>query len=296
MWSFREARENELRRTIMTFGAGALGGLAIGVLLVGRSRRAARALAGDLRDRVGEAASRIAPEWIAEDAELSALEEAVLDAFLKHEILSERGIDVGGVSHGIIELSGTVFTEEEAALAVRVASAVSGVQTVVNRLEVEEEARLREETRRRFEAGDPALTETRWEGRIVGMGRPRQGPQTEPNRPDDSQRQIERALEQADRADWQSEDLAAQTPRTDARPEAERPGQQPDYGEDELDHQDPHGGHAARTLDEQPQELHADVRSGEGLKPGTELRLEDADVPLEPHSDVGGRGPETDRT
>lgn len=295
MWSFRESRENELRRTILTLGAGAIGGLAVG-LLVGRSRRAARQLAGDLRDRLGETAGRYAPERLAADTELAALEDGVLDAFLNHEILRERGIDVGGVSHGIIELSGTVYTEEEADLAVRVAGAVAGVQTVVNRLEVEEEARLREETRRRFEAGDPALNETRWEGRIVGMGRPRQGPQTEPNRPDDSQRQVERALEQADRADWQSEDLAAQKPRTDARPEAERPRQHPEFEEEELDHQDPHERHAARTLDEQPQELHTRSRVGEGLKPGTELRLEDADVPLKPHSDVGGTGGETERT
>jgi hypothetical protein len=292
MWSFRDSRDEERRQTILTFTLGAVGGLAIGMLLSSRAaRRAAREVGGEFRERVGYAADRFGGTAL-EDPALSSLEDAVLDAFLDHDILRERPIDVGAVSRGIIELSGSVWTEEEADLAVRVANGVREVQTVVNRLEVESEAQHLEETRRRFEDGDPALHETRWEGRIVGMGRMRQGQQTEPDRPDDSQHQRERALREADRDQWQEEELGGhENTRIAARPEAERPGQQPDFEHDELDNQDPHRRHhAPHTLDEPPQELRSGTRVGDGLKPGRELDLEDADVPVKPHGDPSQRG------
>jgi hypothetical protein len=298
MWSFLESNQSDTQKTILTYTLGAVSGLTIGLLL---SRRGARRLAhqygGEMRDRLDGATSRSARGGIADavdDPELTGLEDAVLDAFLGHEVLSERGIDVGAISRGIVELSGSVYTEDEADLAVRVANAVSGVHTVVNRLEVEEEADHLEETRRRLEDGDPALVERHWEGRRVGMGRMRQGAQTEPDRPDDSQHRIERALKQADRDQWIEEFAAHENSRVGARPEDERPDQKPEFDHDELDNQDPHGRHhASNTLDEQPQELRSSSRVGEGLKPGTELRLEDADIPLKPHSDIdpaeGGR-------
>jgi hypothetical protein len=34
---------------------------------------------------------------------------------------------------------------------------------------------------------------------------------------------------------------------------------------------------------EQPQALNSQARVGEGMKPGTELRLEQSDVPIKPH-------------
>lgn len=275
MWSFNRSDDTELRRSLLALTVGAAGGLAVGLLL--SRRRPGR--------RVRAAA---------EELELAALEDAVLDAFLNHELLRERGIDIGAITRGIVELSGSVQTEEEADLAVRVANAVPGVQTVVNRLEVEAERRQLEQTRRRFEDGDPALHETRWEGRRVGMGRMRQGGQTEPARPDESQHQVERALEKADRMQWEEEGLAAQRSRMSAVPEDERPGQRLRYRDDELDNQEPHGRRAARTLDEPPQELRSASRVGEGLKPGTELRLEDADVPLKPHSDTGRQARRTE--
>ena len=58
--------------------------------------------------------------------------------------------------------------------------------------------------------------------------------------------------------------------------------------EDELDNQDPHGKHAARTLDDEPQRFNTAARVSQdpqGTKPGIEMRLEDADVPVKPHSD-----------
>jgi len=292
MWSFLESTDSKSHQTTLTFALGAVGGLALGLLWSRRGSRAAGTrYAEELRNRTGEAANRYTPSGIADavaDPQLTGLEDAVLDAFLSHEILSERGIDVGAVSRGIVELSGAVYTEEEADLAVRVANGVNGVNTVVNRLEVEEEREHLEDTRRRFEAGDPALTGTHWEGRRVGMGRMRQGAQTEPDRPDDSQHRTERALQEADRDQWLEEDLGVhENQRVAARPEADRPDQEPDFDHDALDNQDPHRAqNAQNTLDEQPQELRTSSRVGEGPKPGTELRLEDADIPLKPHSDV----------
>lgn len=291
MWSFRD-KKAENRRTVLTFTAGAAGGLLIGALFSGRgAQRQVRGMAPDLRTRVGQAASRISParqfRTRGDETELSQLEDSVLDAFLNHEFLRERGIDVGAISRGIIELSGSVRTEEEADEAVRIANRIPNVQTVVNRLEIESEREHLDETRRRFEGGDAALQETRWTGRVIGMGRMRQGAETEPDRRDDSQWQQERALRNADRDQWQQEGFAAKNSRMSARPEDTRPGKEPDFEHDDLDNQDPHRRHhAPETLDEQPQDLRTDTRVGEGLKPGTELRLEDADVPLKPHSDI----------
>jgi hypothetical protein len=292
MWSFRDSRDDaELRQTVLTFSVGAVGGLLVGYLL---SRRGgAQQYGGDFRDR--SSGGRYTASGVSDavvDHELTGLEDTVIDAFLSHPVLSERGIDVGAISRGIIELSGSVRTEDESDIAVRVANGVAGVQTVVNRLEVEEEAEHLDETRRRFEDGDPALTETHWEGRRVGMGRMRQGRQTEPDRPDDSQHQIERALLEADRDEWMVDHDGHENTSVAARPEDDRPGQQPDFEHDDLDNQDPHRRrHASNTLDEQPQEFRSDSRVGEGLKPGTELELEGSDVPVKPHGDnVAGEG------
>jgi hypothetical protein len=286
MWSFRDSREEERRQLLVTLGAGAAGGLLVGLLLSRRGARRVATHAGGRATEIGRSVQGRFTEPMDLDPALARLEDSVVDAFLGHDVLSERGIDVGAISRGIIELSGSVFTEDEADLAVRVANAVPGVQTVVNRLEVEEEAEHLEETRRRFEEGDPALRETRWEGRRVGMGRMRQGSQTEPDRPDDSQSQTEKALRDADVAEWEEGEGVHEHTRMAARPEDGRPGQDTDFAEDELDNQDPHGKHAAYTLDEQPQEFRTSSRVGEGPKPGLESRLEDADVPLEPSSDV----------
>jgi hypothetical protein len=293
MWSFHRSNQDENRRLALTLALGAAGGLALG-LLIGRRPNPVGAgeLGANLRSRARRAAARLTPErrirtpW--EDDELVRLEDSVIDAFLQNPTLSERGIDVGAISRGIVELSGSVRSEAEADLAVRIANDLPGVQTVVNRLDLEDESRQRDAVRRRIQDGDPALTSTRWEGRRVGMGRMRQGPQTEPDRPDDSQKQTDKALEMADRLHWEEEQMAAQNSRMTERPEDDRPGSRPDFDHDELDNQDPHRrGHAPETLSDRPQALRGRTRVGEGLKPGTELRLEDADIPLKPHSDIG---------
>ncbi|CAN5746423.1 hypothetical protein BH23GEM7_BH23GEM7_40450 [soil metagenome] len=294
MWVFRQRKESEIGTLVLTLAVGAAGGLAAGVLLGARTRELPVGGGGNgLRERAWSAAARLRPErryrLDGEQTELEALEDAVLDAFLADEILSERGIDVGAISRGIIELSGSVHTEEDADRAVNVAGRVDGVETVVDRMEVEEEVRHLEETRQRFEDEDPALTETQWEGRRVGMGRMRQGGQTEPDRPDDSQKLEERALAEADRNEWVEEGFASKNPRMTAH---ERdPGNPTRFHHDDLDNQDPHRRHHAPvTLDEQPEERNSGARVGEPPKPGTELRLEDADVPVKPHGRNDRRG------
>jgi BON domain len=271
----------------LVFLLGAAGGLAVGMLLSGRLPEAApaRGVGSRLRDGARSVAANLRPgrmrRELREQVALTALEDAVLDAFLRDELLSERAVDVGAISRGIVELSGAVRTADEAERAVRLARRVDGVETVVNRMEVEDEL-----SRRRGREGEPASGEERmpgeWTGREVGMGRRRQGPETEPNRADDSQHQREMALEQADRAQFEDEELAHSRPRVSSRPGTGEVNPT-HYREDELDNQDPYGKHAV-PVPEQPQAMNSQSRVGEGLKPGTELALEAADVPVKPHS------------
>ena len=126
--------------------------------------------------------------------ERSPLERDVRESFRSDEALSRRGVLVTEIGHGVIELSGMVDSADEVTAAVAAAQRVDGVTTVVNRLAVHEvESRLAD-TRTRFANGDAALTETHWTGMGVGMGRRRQSPATDPDRPDDHARMIEREL------------------------------------------------------------------------------------------------------
>lgn len=299
MWVFRDDEE-DFGKNALTFALGALGGLAIGLALSTRfqtpdvQRLGANLgnLGENLRTRARTAARRLGPQRLRRDlldqSEFAALEDAVLDAFLADEVLGERGIDVGGISQGIVELSGSVWTEEEAHRAVRIAQRIPGIQTVVNRIDLEKEGRHSNLTRGRLdladEEDDTELSEWNWQGRHVGMGRRRQGLETEPRDRDDSRHLLEVALEDADRDEWEDTGLSTRHPRTAERPEDIRARNQPDYDEDELDNQDPHGKHGTRTLDSAQQDLNTDARVGEGLKPGTELLLEAADLPVKPHS------------
>jgi len=243
MWSYFESDESDRRQAVLTFAVGAGAGLAIGLVLSRRGRRSTRQAQDEFRERF-DTGARYTASGISDavaDPQLTGLEDAVLDAFLGDPVLSERGIDVGAVSRGIVELSGSVYTENEAERAVRVASGVAGVQTVVNRIEVEEQAESLEDARRRLESGDPALNEMRWEGRTVGMGRMRQGQQTEPDRPDDSKHLRDRALAEADRDQWVEEASGDDEERL-----AARGGTETSFKESELDHQDPGSGSGER--------------------------------------------------
>jgi len=142
------------------------------------------------------------------------LEERVLEAFRNDPILSERAIDIGSLNDGVIELAGWVEDEGEARHAVTIARGVPGVDTVVNRVAIGDEERRFEETARRFQEGDPALTEARWEGQQVGTGRRRQGNSAEMDRHADPKPVLE------DR--WQRTDDAIRNAADDTEGSAER--------------------------------------------------------------------------
>jgi hypothetical protein len=65
------------------------------------------------------------------------------------------------------------------------------VDTVVNRLMVEDEEQQLTSNARRVEEGDPALTESRWEGQQVGTGKRRQGMSDEIDRHADPKTPLE---------------------------------------------------------------------------------------------------------
>ncbi len=119
----------------------------------------------------------------------------VAEALRQDEALARRPIEVDSVSEGVVELSGSVRDRDEAERAVRVAQRTTGVYTVVNRLVVDEEETRRESTRRRWNDGAPELRERQHYGMGVGMGTRRQSPETDPDRPSDRQRMVERDLE-----------------------------------------------------------------------------------------------------
>jgi hypothetical protein len=126
---------------------------------------------------------------------LGRLEEATVDALRSDELAGRRAIDVAAVSDGIMELSGVVEEQDEARRAVDVAQRVEGVHTVINRLSVGTVERQLIRTRRRYQTGDPSLTEPHWYGMRVGMGRRRQSASTDPDRSDDRVEQVSRVLE-----------------------------------------------------------------------------------------------------
>lgn len=119
------------------------------------------------------------------------IEERVLEAFNNDPILAERAIDIGAMGAGVIELAGWVDNDEEAEHAMTLARGVPGVDTVVNRLLVDEEEQLVADNIRRFKDGDPALREARWEGQQVGTGKRRQGRSDEIDRHSDPKPHLE---------------------------------------------------------------------------------------------------------
>jgi hypothetical protein len=119
------------------------------------------------------------------------IEERVLEAFNNDPILAERAIDIGAMGAGVIELAGWVDNDEEAEHAMTLARGVPGVDTVVNRLMVDEEEQQVQDNIRRFKDGDPALRDARWEGQQVGTGKRRQGRSDEIDRHADPKPHLE---------------------------------------------------------------------------------------------------------
>lgn len=195
-------RDDESSTTGIVIGAvvGAMAGFAAGMLVAQRvggfsgltSR--IRRRGAEVREH-GLGASHDVPDEDEleeyEEDELEAeeydesLEERVLEAFRNDPILSERAIDIGSISEGVIELAGWVENEDEAEHAVTIARGVPDVETVVNRIAIGDDERRMSRAARRVREGDIALTEARWEGRGVGTGRRRQGRSDEPDRHSD---------------------------------------------------------------------------------------------------------------
>jgi hypothetical protein len=193
-----EDDESSMTGTVTSVLLGAVAGFAVGMLvaqrvggfsgLADKVRRRSR-LAEDEAEASAPAVADDFSEYDEEYDELEdegvpneGLEERVLEAFRNDPILSERAIDIGGIGEETIELAGWVNNEEEAEHAVVLARGVPGVGTVVNRIAVGDlEERIRDHSRR-FEEGEDALTEARWEGRTIGTGRRRQGTSDEPDR------------------------------------------------------------------------------------------------------------------
>ena len=229
MPTFRYREDESSGGSALLIVAGALAGLAAGVMIAQRFGGVS-AIAGRVRSRLGAGAATETERWrdVEEDeyeeqdyadegtyaAEGSELEERVLEAYLNDPIMSERAVDIGALGEGIIELTGWVYTDEESDHAVTLTRGVPGVETVVNRLDVRAEEEEIEENRRRFESGDPALTEARWEGNRVGTGRRRQGTSNEPDRHADPKVTLEDK--------WLDEEFAVRDAADDTEGLAER--------------------------------------------------------------------------
>lgn len=215
--------------TVLGILAGAVAGFAVGMIVAQRVggfsglkskiRRRAGATAQHedaMRGRYAEADDfdDIEEDELESEAYDSGLEDRVLEAFRNDPILSERAIDIGSISDGVIELAGWVEDENESRHAVTIARGVPGVDTVVNRIALGDEEERFEDTARRFRDGDAALNEARWEGGGVGTGRRRQGSSDEPDRHSTPKMGLE------DR--WQDTDAALRNSADDIDGVAER--------------------------------------------------------------------------
>lgn len=184
-------REDERSSTGTMLGvlAGAIAGFAVGMLVAqriggfggvrARLRRRAGEGEGEYPQQAFEAAAEeefeeYEPDELVEEGD-AILEHRVLEVFRHDPILSERAIDIGSAGEGVIELTGWVDTDDEAEHAVTVARGVPEVDTVVNRLAVGDREDRYDDAARRYEEGEAALSEARWEGNRMGTGRRRQG-------------------------------------------------------------------------------------------------------------------------
>jgi hypothetical protein len=188
---FRYRDEESSSEKILLLATGALAGFAAGVLIAQRFG-GLQGITSKLRETLNGAALEEADdadffdeeeeEFEEEDEEFAAsmspeeeLEDRVLEAYHNDPLLSSRAIDIGAIGEGIIELTGWVQTPEEAAHAVTVCRGTPGVETVVNRLAIRPEEETQRVNSRRYEAGEPELSERHWEGNQLGAGRPRHG-------------------------------------------------------------------------------------------------------------------------
>lgn len=264
---FKEPDTGDWQKQVGTATLGAIGGLLVGGLISRALQRARSRSARDLRGGADGERFQPAPRQRprADQPELDRLETSVLGEFLMNPFLRDSSIEVQAISDGIVELTGRLTSQDEVRRAVDIASRVEGVETVVNRLDVE---RLYRPTiSRPAVTGGGSIEHT--EGRVGGMGRRRQGQETEPSQRDDSRAMRRAALTAADRDQLADEGFA------DFGDSSRRPVDNPTrFSEDELDNQDPHGKHARLTLDRPPEALNSFARVGERGPARMELRLE----------------------
>jgi hypothetical protein len=119
----------------------------------------------------------------------------VAGALARDGKLGRRRIEVDTIAEGVVELTGSVRDRLEAERAVGIAQGTTGVYTVVNRLRIEAEESHRESTSRRWSEGAPELRERKVYGMGVGMGTARHARETDPDRPSDKPRMVERELD-----------------------------------------------------------------------------------------------------
>lgn len=160
-------------RTLWTL-LGVTAGVATGIWLWQRGAERASRATEPLSEMKGEgdAAERVAYA-LADDMELG-----------------ERDLSVDGISDGVVEITGVVADRDQRERVVAMAHNTTGVHTVVNRLVLEDEEARLEETRARTEE-----TPIQHSGMGVGMGTRRQSPDTDPDRPSDRQKMVDRELE-----------------------------------------------------------------------------------------------------
>jgi len=232
---FRYREEKSRGESALYLAIGAVAGLALGAAVAQRYGGFA-AVSTRLRERLGRELDRHTGETYDDSNELDddaddtmedlspteELEERVLDAYHNDPVLSERAVDIGAIDEGIIELTGWVYSAEEAQHAVTVARGVPGVDTVVNRLAVRAEESRLDENAEHVAEGDDRYTEAHWEGQGIGMGRPRQGTSADPNR----RRQPKAELE--DR--WMNEEEAYREAADPVEGLAERRARRPQRG------------------------------------------------------------------
>lgn len=243
MRPFRYRDEEPLSQSLAYVIGGALAGFAAGVLVAHRmggvtgiANKVRERFGGAIAEKFDDEAGYETDEFDAEFDEIGIgaegpgegaeeLEQRVLNAYENDPVLAERPVDIGAISDGIVELTGWVNSEDEAAHAVTLARGVPGVDTVVNRLAIRPREDQMNNRAERYANGDPVLTEAHWEGQNIGTGRRRQGNSSEPDRHADPRPQLAERWTREDTAIAEAaDDIAGSTPREPRQPRSKRGG------------------------------------------------------------------------
>jgi hypothetical protein len=155
------------------------------------------------------------------EEELARLEEDVVELLRKDVGVSGQPVEVAALAMGIVELSGTVETQDDSDRAVALAQRSPGVRTVLNRLDVRQEAERIEGIRHRPSGPGTPRGDARWQGMGVGMGRRRQALETDPARRDDKADMVSEELGVSHAVEQSSEALPEMALDADSTPPAQ---------------------------------------------------------------------------